>query len=95
MDQVSYCRGVRTERGWDSERVGHIEPFVSPRGIQCFGSVFIWSGSGSSILGRIPIRIRILTGSRSLMTRNRKKFTAGKKCSFLFKNCNLPVPRPP
>ncbi len=26
---------------------------------QCFGSVFIWSGSRSSILGWIPIRIRI------------------------------------
>ncbi len=25
---------------------------------QCFGSLFIWSGSGSSILGWIPIRIQ-------------------------------------
>ncbi len=44
---------------------------------QCLGSVFIWYGSGSSILGWIPIRIRIRiqSGSRVLMP---KKITAEK-----------------
>ncbi len=42
-----------------------------------FGSVFIWSGSGSSILGWIPIRIQ--SGSRVFTTKNVKKFTAEKK----------------
>ncbi len=45
------------------------------------GSAFI--SSGSSILGWIPIRIRIQSGSRALMTKNwRKKITAGKKIKF-------------
>ncbi len=39
---------------------------------QCFGFVFIWYGSGSSILGWIPIWIRIQSGSRVLMTKNWK-----------------------
>ncbi len=55
---------------------------------QCFGSVFIWYGSESNILGWIPIRIQ--SGSRFwntdpdpiriqvLMTKNWKKFTATK-----------------
>ncbi len=45
------------------------------------GSAFIWSGS--SILGWIPIRFRIKSGSRVLMTKNGKKFTAEKKNNFL------------
>ncbi len=51
---------------------------------QCFGSVFKWcgSGSGSSILGWIPIRIWIQSGFRVLMTKNWKKFTAEKKIIF-------------
>jgi hypothetical protein len=45
---------------------------------QCFGSVIIESGSGSSILGWIP------SGSRVLMTKNWKKFTAAKKNLIFF-----------
>ncbi len=47
---------------------------------QGFGSAFIWywSGSGSSILDWIPIRIRIQSGFRVFMTKNLKKFTADK-----------------
>ena len=45
------------------------------------GSAFISSGSGSrsSNLGWIPIRIWIQSGSRALMTKNWKKITAEKK----------------
>ncbi len=50
--------------------------------IQCFGSVFILSGSGSRGWGWIPIRIRIQSGSRALMTKNWKKITAEKKIKF-------------
>ncbi len=46
------------------------------------GSVFIFSGSGSSSLGWTPIRIRIQSGSRALMTKNWKKITA--ECFFYF-----------
>jgi hypothetical protein len=46
---------------------------------QCFGSVFIFSGSGSRVWGWRPIRIRIQSGSRALMTKNWKKITAEKK----------------
>jgi hypothetical protein len=38
---------------------------------QCFGSVFILYGSGSSFLGGIPIQIQSV--SRVLMTKNWKK----------------------
>jgi hypothetical protein len=34
-------------------------------------------------------------GSRALMTKIDKKITAEKKLTFLIKNCNLPIPRPP
>ncbi len=47
-------------------------------------SAFISSGSGSSILGWIPIRIRIQYGSRALMTKKWKKITAEKKFQFFF-----------
>ncbi len=54
--------------------------------MQGCGSAFISSGSGSSILSRIPIRIRIQSGSRALMTKNwRRKITAGKKIKFFLK----------
>ncbi len=41
-----------------------------------------------------PIRMRIISGSRVLMTKNWNKFTTLKKCEFL-SNCNLLIPRPP
>ncbi len=46
--------------------------------IQGCGSVFIFSGSGSGsrVWGWIPVRIRIQSGSRALMTKNWKKITA-------------------
>ncbi len=49
--------------------------------LQCFWFVFIrfGPGSGSSILGWIPIRIPIQSGSRVLMIKIWKKFTAKKK----------------
>ncbi len=49
------------------------------------GSAFIssGSGSGSSILGWIPIRIRIQSGSRALMSKNWQKITAEKNYIFL------------
>ncbi len=59
------------------------------------GSAFIWYGSGSGILGWIPIRIQYRSGSgsnqitrsRALMTKNWKKFTAEKrKLIFLDQN---------
>ncbi len=64
---------------------------------QCFGSVFIWSGSGSSILDWILIRITIQSRSRVLMTKkSKKKNCSGKRnLKFLIKNCNLHIPRPP
>ncbi len=54
---------------------------------QSFGSVFIWYGYGSSILGWIPIwfRIRIQSGSRVFLTKNSTKFKAEKKF-FWIKN---------
>ncbi len=53
---------------------------------QGFGSVFIFSGSGSGSRGWgwRPIRIRIQSGSRALMTKNWKKMTAEKKIKFFF-----------
>jgi hypothetical protein len=48
--------------------------------MQCYGSVFIWYGSGSSILSWIPIQ---------------KNLQLKKKFFFFFKNYNLPIPRPP
>ncbi len=51
-------------------------------GDQGCGSAFVSSGSGSSILGRIRIRIRIQYGSRALMTKNWKKITAEKNYFF-------------
>ncbi len=75
--------------GADTLPLFHLYPYM-----QSCGSAFISSGSGSSILGWIPIRIRIQSGSRALMTKNWKKITAE---NFLFwiKNYNLPIPRPP
>ncbi len=56
-------------------------------------SFFSGSGSGSRVWGWIPIRIRIQSGSRALMTKNWKKITAEKKFKFfLIKNCNSPIP---
>ncbi len=52
---------------------------------QVCGSVFISSGSGSSILGWTPIRIRIQSGSRALMTKNWKKIFSWEFFSFLSK----------
>ncbi len=50
---------------------------------------YIWqsfgSGSGSSIEGRIPIRIRI----QGLMTKNKKKYTAEKNLIFFDKKLQL------
>ncbi len=58
--------------------------------LQGCGSAFISSGSGSGILGWIPIRIRIQSGSRAVMTKNWKKVTAKKKLHFFYiKNYNL------
>ncbi len=43
---------------------------LSERKIRHVGTVIIWYGSGSSILGWVPIRIRIQSGSRVLMNKN-------------------------
>ncbi len=55
-------------------------------GRQCFWSVFIWYGSGSSTLGWIPIRIQ--SGSRVLITKNLKiyvwKKNLDKKLQFTY-----------
>ncbi len=53
--------------------------------IQCFGPIFVWSGSGFSILSEYR------SGFRVLMTKNWKKFTAENFFFFFFffKNCNL------
>ncbi len=62
---------------------------------QDYGSAFIWSGSGSSILGWISIRIQIRSWSRVLMAKNWKKIPAEKKLNLcLIKNYNWPIPRP-
>ncbi len=47
-----------------------------------------FSGSGSSVGGWRPIRIRIQSGSRALMTKNWKKITAEKKIK-IFLNLKL------
>ncbi len=51
------------------------------------GSAFISSGSGSSILGWIPIRIRIQ--GFNLMTKNWKKITAEKKKKFFWSKTTI------
>ncbi len=48
---------------------------------QGFGSGFIWYGSGSSILGWIPIRIQ--SGSRVFYDQNCEKIYSWKKLNFL------------
>ncbi len=59
---------------------------------QGFGSVFIWYGSGSSMSGWIPVRIKFESGSSSI--KNWKKITGEKKnCGI--KNYNLPIRRTP
>ncbi len=55
---------------------------LNPQNQGC-GSAFIPSGSGSSILGWIPIRIRIQYGSKLLMTKYRKKLQLKKNSIFL------------
>jgi hypothetical protein len=62
---------------------------------QCFGSVIIESGSGSSILGWLPIWIWIRTqsGSTVLMTTNWKKMIPI-KWYFFIKKCKLLTPSP-
>jgi len=71
-------------------------PTVFSSCYQCFESEFIESGSGSSILGWILIRIRIQSGSRVSMTKNLKKLQLKKKFDIFFlKNCNLLIPRSP
>ncbi len=57
-----------------------------------FGSVLIWYGSGSGILGWIPIRVRIQSGP-GFCDQKMEKITA---VNFFFwiKNYNLPIPRP-
>ncbi len=54
------------------------------------GSVFIWYGSGSSILGRIPIRIQGFWWPKIGKMYSWKKITF-----FWIKNYNLPIPGPP
>ncbi len=69
---------LRTGIAWESDKqykfkwVNQLN--VCTRGIrQGCGSALISSGSGSSILGWTPIRIRIQSGSRALMTKNLQK----------------------
>jgi hypothetical protein len=66
--------GVRTSK------ISLLVQKLSPN--QGFGSVFIFYGSGSRGSGWRPIRIRIQSGSRALMTKNWKKITAEKKLNF-------------
>ncbi len=54
-----------------------------PSSYQGCGSAFISSGSGSSILGWIPIRIQGFNGQKL-----RKKITAEKNYFFFCSNCN-------
>ncbi len=54
---------------------------------QCCGSELVSTRSGSSIFGQWG------SGSRVLITKNCKKFTA-KKSFFFIKNCNLLILRP-
>ncbi len=57
------------------------------------GSVFIWYGSWSSILGWIPIRIWIQSGSRNLITKNWKKFTYKNKNKFFLSKTTIDLYR--
>ncbi len=77
---LSWCTGIQTPdcaAQHASPCFGSVESHV----MQGCGSAFISSGSGSSILGWIPIRIQ--SGSRALMTKNWKKITADKKFNFV------------
>ncbi len=58
---------------------------------QCFGSVFIFSGSGSRVWGWRPIRIRIRI--QGFNDQKLKKNYSWKifLIFFSFKNCNLPI----
>jgi hypothetical protein len=51
---------------------------------QGFGSVFILNGSGSGILGWIPIRIRIQSGSKDFFNQNFVKKLPLKKLHLIF-----------
>jgi hypothetical protein len=69
-------------------------------GTQVCGSAFISSGSRSSILCWIPVRIWIQYGSGSnpypgLNDQKFKKKLQLKNFLFWIKNYNLPIPRPP
>jgi hypothetical protein len=68
----------REEEGQATAKIRSSEPWSERQySKQGCGSVFISSGSGSSILGRTPIRIRIRiqSGSSALMTENWKKIS--------------------
>ncbi len=106
--RVRWGRAARTRWRWTRwrRRSGASSPGYSPPPSapnttpgeslkQGCESAFISSGSGSSIFGWIPIRIRIQYGSRALITKNLKKITAKKLNFFGIKNYNLPIPRPP
>ncbi len=54
------------------------------------------SDTGSSILGWIPIPIRIQSLSRGFIIKNLKKLQLEQKFNiFLIENGNSPIPRPP
>ncbi len=64
QNRVNWERGRRGSlHGTHSRRLENIRNEVT---FNCCGSAFILSGSRSSILGWIPIRIRIQSGSRAI-----------------------------
>jgi hypothetical protein len=65
---------------------------------QCFGSVLIFSGSGSGsrVRGWRPIPDPDPIRIQGLNDQKLKEITAEKNLNFFYiKNCNLPIPRPP
>ncbi len=88
---------IRIQNDSPSRRVGESTRLLIDRIVfkllnQGCGSAFISSGSGSSILGWTPIRIRIQSGSRALMTKSFKKITAEKKFSFFLSKTAIYLP---
>ncbi len=56
---------------------------------QGFGSILIFSGSGSIVWGWRSIRIRIQSGSRALMTKNWKILQLKKKLNFFWSKTTI------
>ncbi len=81
-DPEDFCEEITNDIAWKCKAIRYTFIYDFSQGC---GSASISSGSGSSIVGWTPIRIRIQSGSKALMTKNwKKKKLQQKKIKFFF-----------